>query len=230
MDRRKVALCLLVAGALMLVVGFVPLTGPEIVTEQKVKEVVQYREETKTREEPYTEETVVGTETREDVLLNESVFVMRASTLGRTFDLTAGDVIRIKAHADGLMMLSFSGQGDMYMTLETGKDIEKEITIRKDGEHTLLFSPAAVTEDITIDFDIVRVHEVPLVEKVEKTRTVEYVEKVPYTEEVPYTEQTVRKGGITTYLRYAGVVVMGVGVVMAFLKGPRKSKKRKSRK
>lgn len=215
--------------------GFIPLTRREIVTDEKIKKVTEYKEETKTREEIYTEENIVGFETREEVLFRESAPVTRASTLGKTFELTEGDIIKFKAHADNDMMLSFTGQGEIYMSLEIGTDIEKEFTIKKDGEHSLLYSSALVTQDVVIDFDIVRVYNEPITEDVEKTRTVEYTEKIPYTVEVPYTEKTAKEVEYTLdYLKYlgAGVVVAGLAVyVWGFRKQkPKTGKKARNKK
>lgn len=101
------------------------------------------------------------------------------------------------------------------MSLEMGTDIEKEFTIRKDGEHTMLYSSASVTTDIVINFDVTRIYEAPITEEVEKTRTVEYTEKVPYTEEVPYTEKTAKEEKYTLdLLRYLGAGIAIVGLVL----------------
>lgn len=225
MKRTKGYIALIMVGVIILAAGFIPLTRETIVTEEKIKEEIEYREETKTREEVYTEEEIVGTELKEEVLLRESVPVVRSSTMGKTFELTAGDIVRIKAHSDDTMMLSFTGQGDIYMSLEMGTDIEKEFTIEKDGEHTLLYSPASVTKDIVIDFDIVRVYSAPVVEEVEKTRTVEYTEDVPYTKEVPYTEQVTKEEKYTVgYLKYAGIGVIIAGVALFIWESQKRSK------
>lgn len=213
--KRTYIFATLIAGLILVAAGFIPLERKVIVTEEKMITITEYKEETKTREEPYTEEKIVGTENKEEVLLKESILVVRASTLGKSFDLRAGDILKITAHADDLMMLSFTGQGEMYMSLEVGKDIEKEFTIKKDGEHTLLYSSASVTKDITIDFEITRLYEVPIVEKVEKTRTVQYTEKIPYTTDVPMTEKTARKTIYTLdYLRYLGIGLLMVGAAL----------------
>lgn len=213
MERKKAGTVIMVIGLLILAAGFIPLTKTVVVTEEKTRTITEYREETKTKEEPYIEEKVTGTEKKEEVLLRESILVIRTSILGKTFTLTAGDIIRFKAHADGDMMISFTGQGEIYMSGELGTDIEKEFTIKKDGEHTLLYS-APVAKDITINFDIVRVYNAPVVEKVEKTRIVEYKEKVPYTVEEPYTEQRAREEKYNVwYLQYCGIGVAVAGLL-----------------
>lgn len=214
MERKKAGTVIMVIGLLILAAGFIPLTKTVVVTEEKTRTITEYREETKTKEEPYIEEKVTGTEKKEEVLLRESILVIRTSILGKTFTLTAGDIIRFKAHADGDMMISFTGQGEIYMSGELGTDIEKEFTIKKDGEHTLLYS-APVAKDITINFDIVRVYNAPVVEKVEKTRIVEYKEKVPYTVEEPYTEQRAREEKYNVwYLQYCGIGVAVAGLLL----------------
>ena len=103
MKRTKVSIVIIVVGLLITAAGFVPLTRTSMVTEQKTKEITEYKEETRTKEEPYTEEQVVGTETKEEVLFREQVPVTRGSTLGKTFELTAGDIIKLKAHANDNM-------------------------------------------------------------------------------------------------------------------------------
>lgn len=225
---------IIISGLVILAAGFVPLTRTAIVTEEKISEVTEYKEEVRTREEPYTEETITGTETREEPLFQKSVFATRGSTAGETFQLKAGDIIKFKAHADGEMMISFTGEGEIYMSLVIGTDIEKEFTIRKDGQHTLLYSSASVTEDITINFDIVRVYTVPIVEKVEKTRTVEYTEKVPYTVKVPVTEETAREEKYTlNFLRYAGTGVITFGLFLLLFERkpePRGKREKKGKK
>jgi hypothetical protein len=225
MKRTTLAALIIVLGLLIAAAGVIPLSRRVIVTEEKVMQVTEYREETKTKEETYYEETVIGTEPKEEVLLHESVPVNRGSTLGSTFTLTAGDIVTIKAHSEGgTMMLSFTGQGEIYMGLEVGEDIDKEFTIKKDGEHSLLYSSADVTNDIVIDFDVTREYEEPITEEEEKTRTVEYTEKVPYTVDVPYTEQTARKETYTLdYLKYTGIVVVILGIALYI--AARKSKK-----
>jgi hypothetical protein len=216
MKRTTLAALIIVLGLLIAAAGVIPLSRRVIVTEEKVMQVTEYREETKTKEETYYEETVIGTEPKEEVLLHESVPVNRGSTLGSTFTLTAGDIVTIKAHSEGgTMMLSFTGQGEIYMGLEVGEDIDKEFTIKKDGEHSLLYSSADVTNDIVIDFDVTRKYEEPITKEEEKTRTVEYTENVPYTVDVPYTEQTAKKETYTLdYLRYTGIVVFVLGVAL----------------
>lgn len=54
--NRKIGLAVVIVGLIVLTAGFIPLTREVVVTEEKVKEVTEYREEKKTREEPYTEE------------------------------------------------------------------------------------------------------------------------------------------------------------------------------
>jgi hypothetical protein len=231
MKRTQVGMVVLIVGVIILAAGFFPLTRKVIVTEEKTMETIEYKEETRTREESYYEEEVVGTETKKEVLLEEEVPVVRASTLGKTFELKEGDVIQFEAHADDVMMISFTGLGDMYMSLELGKDIEKEFTIRKTGEHTLLYSSASVTVDIVIDFYIARIYEEEIVEQVEKTRTAEYTERVPYTVETPYTEQTAKKEQYTLdYLRYAGIVIILLGGAIYILSRKPQSSKRKKKK
>ena len=233
MKRTTIGIALIVLGVLIVAAGFIPLMRREIVTEEKTKKVTEYREETKTREETYTEEQIIGFETKDEILFKESVPVTRGSTLGKTFELTEGDIIKIKACADSDMMLSFTGQGEIYMSLEIGTDIEKEFTIKKSGEHNLLYSSALVIQDVVIDFDIVRVYNEPITEEVEKTRTVEYTEKIPYTVDVPYTEKTAKEVEYTLdYPKYlgAGVVVAGLAVyVWGFRKQKPKEKSKKAR-
>ena len=210
----KRTIVVIVLGLVILAAGFIPLTRTVVITEEKTKEVTEYREETKTREEPYTEE-VEKSETKEEVLLRKSITAGKGSTAGMDFDLTKGDQIIFKAHSDDDMIISFLGQKEFYISMEMGKDIEEEFTIKEDGGHTLLYSPLSVTKDIVIDFDIVRVHTVITVEKVEKTKTVEYTESVAYTEEVPYTEDVTKQETYTlNYLRYAGIglVIIGLGI------------------
>lgn len=231
MKRTTLAAIVLVLGLLIVTAGVIPLSRRVIVTEEKVMQVTEYREETRTKEETYYEETVIGTEPKEEVLLHESIPVNRGSTLGSTFTLTAGDTITIKAHSEGgTMMLSFTGQGEVYMGLEVGEDIDKEFTIGKDGEHSLLYSSADVTKDIVIDFDVTRKYEEPITKEEEKTRTVEYTENVPYIVDVPYTEQTARKETYTLdYLKYTGIVVAVLGIVLyvTFRKSKKDTESRK---
>lgn len=224
MKRIHLALVVVIVGLLVVTAGFIPLTKTVVVTEQKTKEVIIYREETKTKVEMYTEEQVIGTESKQEVLLKESIPVVRGSTSGKTFSLTAGDIIIFKAHSTDTMMISFTGQGEIYMSIEMGTDIEKEFTIKKDGEHTMLYSPASVTTDIVIDFDIIRIYEAPITEEVEKTREVEYTERVPYTEEVPYTEKTAKEEKYTLdLLKYLGAGIAIVGLVL-YIWGKRSKK------
>lgn len=231
MKRTHLYTAIIILGVVVLVGGFIPLTRTVTVTEEKITQVTEYREEAKTREEPYTEEVVIGTEPREEVLMRESLPVVRGSTMGGSFELTAGDVIIFRAHSDNDMMVSFSGQGEIYMTLEVGTDIEKEITIKKDGEHTLLYSSASVTTDIVIDFDIVRMYSAPIVEEVEKTRTVEYTEKVPYTVDVPVTEKVAQEETYTvSYFRYLGIIVIIMGVGLFIWERQKKPKSKKKKK
>lgn len=226
MKRTKLGTVLIVLGFLLLAAGFVPLTRRVIITEEKIMETVEYKEETKTREETYYEETVVGTESKEEVLLEETITVMPGGTPGTTFELTEGDIIKLEAHADSEIMLTFSGQGEVYLGSEIGTDIEKEFTIKKGGEHTLLYSSRSVTEAAVVDFYLVRVYEEDIVEEVEKTMTVEYTEQVPYTVEVPITEKTAQKEQYTLdYLKYAGIVVVVVGVAVYLSQKPKSKKK-----
>jgi hypothetical protein len=230
MKRTHLYTVVMILGVVVLAAGFIPLTRTVTATEEKITQVTEYREETKTREEPYTEEVIIGTEPREEVLLRESLPVVRGSTMGESFELTVGDVIIFKAHSDSNMMVSFSGQGEIYMTLEVGTDIEKELTIKKDGEHTLLYSSASVTTDIVIDFDIVRVYSASIVEKVEKTRTVEYTEKIPYTVDVPVTEKVAQEETYTLdYLRYLGIIVIIMGVGLSIWERQKKPKPKKKK-
>ena len=232
MKLRHIYMTVIIIGVLILAAGFIPLTRTVPVTEEKMTQVTEYKEEVKTKEEVYTEEVVTGSEQKEEVLWRKSVPVLAGSTMGETFALTAGDIITLKATSDSDIMLSFTGQGDIYMTLEIGKTIEKEFTIKNDGDHTLLYSPASVTEDAVIDFDIVRVYDAPVVEEVEKTRTVEYTENVPYTTEVPIVEKTTREEQYTVdFLRYIGISVAAFGV-FSYLQETRKKpvSKRKKKK
>ena len=231
MNRTKWSLIIIILGVILLIAGFIPFTRTEIVTEEKIVEETEYRKEVKTTEEVYTEEQVVGEEEKEEVLWKDSIPVARASTMGKEFELREGDIIVFKAYSDDDMMISFTGQSYVYMSIEIGKEIEKEFTIKADGVHTLLYSPASVTADIVIDFDIVRKYVQPIVEPVEKTRTVEYTEKVPYTVKVPMTEQTAREEYYTLNgFRYAGIGIMVIGAVLV-LQGkksgapPKKSRK-----
>lgn len=237
MNLTKVSIVIIIGGLIILAAGFIPLTRTVIVTEEKTKEIIEYREETKTKketktkEEPYTEE-ITESETREEVLLKESIPVAKGSTSGTTFELTAGDVIIFKAHSDDDMIISFIGGKEFYISMEIGKHIEKEFTIKEDGEHTLLYSPVSVTKDIVIDFDITRVHTVTVVKKVEKTRTVEYTEdvesteKVPYTVEVPYTEEIPQEEKYTLKpLRYIGIGVVLIGLVLFYGESKKSRKK-----
>ncbi|MBU6996617.1 MAG: hypothetical protein HXS41_06470 [Theionarchaea archaeon] len=225
MKRTALATLIIVVGLLVAVAGIIPLSRRVIVTEEKIMQVTEYREENRTKEEIYYEETVIGTESREEILLHESIPVTRGSTLGSTFTLTAGDIVTVKAHSEGgNMMLSFTGQGEIYMGLEVGEDIDQEFTIKKDGEHSLLYSSADVTKDIVIDFDVIRKYEESITEEEERTRTVEYTEKVPYLVDVPYTEQTAGKETYTLdYLRYTGIVIVVLGT--ALYMASRKSKR-----
>ncbi len=231
MKRTKLGTILIAMGLLLLAAGFVPLTKRVIVTEEKVIETVEYKEETKTREEPYYEETVVGTESKEEVLLEDTITVMPGGTPGTIFELTERDIIKLEAHADNEIMLTFSGQGEVYIGSEIGTDIEKEFTIKKGGEHTLLYSSRSLTDAAVVDFYLVRFYEEDIVEKVEKTRTVEYTEQVPYTVEVPIIEKTAKKEQYTLdYLKYAGIGVVVVGVVVYLSQRPKAKKKSKSKK
>ncbi|MBU7015942.1 MAG: hypothetical protein HXS44_00420 [Theionarchaea archaeon] len=233
MKRTHLYTAMIILGIVVLAGGFIPLTRTVTATEERITQVTEYREETRTKEEPYIEEVVIGTEPREEVLLRDSIPVVRGSTLGKSFELTAGDVIIFEAHSDSDMMVSFSGQGEIYMTLEVGTDIEKEITIKKDGEHTLLYSSASVTTDIVIDFDIVRVYNAPIVEEVEKTRTTEYTEKIPYTVDVPVIEKVAQEETYTLgYFRYLGitVIIMGGGLFIWERQKKPKSKMKKKQK
>lgn len=225
MKRTTLAMVVIVLGLLVVVAGIIPLNRRVIVTEEKIMQVTEHREESRTKEETYTEETVIRTETKKETLLQEEISVTPGSTLGSTFTLVAGDIITLKAHSEGgSMMLSFTGQGEVYMGLDVGEDIEQEFTIRKDGEHSLLYSSADVSKDIVIDFVVIRIYEEPITEKEEKTRTVEYTETVPYTVDVPYTEQTAKKESYTLdHLKYVGIVVIILGVALYTVS--RKSKK-----
>lgn len=230
MKRTKAGTILIVLGFLLIAAGVVPLTRRVIVTEEKVIETVEYREETKTRQETYYEETVVGTESKEDVLLEDTVTALPGGTPGSLFDLEEGDIITLEAHADNEIMLTFSGQGEIYISSEIGTDIEREFVIKKGGQHTLLYSSRSVTESAVIDFYLVRMYEEDIVEEVEKTRTVEYTEQVPYTVEVPIIEKTAQKEQYTLdYLRYAGIGVVVIGVVVYLLQRPKSKKKSKKK-
>lgn len=216
--NRKIGLAVVIVGLIVLAAGFIPLTREVVVTEEKAKEVTEYREEKKTREEPYTEE-VEKTETKEEVLLRESITVRKASTFGEDFELTAGDKIIFKAHSDDDMIISFFGKKEFYLSMEISKDIEREFIIKEDGGHTLLYSPLSVTEDIVIDFDILRVYTATTTEEVEKTKTVEYTEKVPYTVKVPYTEEVTKEEEYTLdYLKYLGAALVITGLVLVVYK------------
>lgn len=218
----RIGTAVVIVGLIILAVGFIPLTRAVTVTEEKIKEVTEYREETKTREEPYTEE-IETSETKEEVLLRESISVMKGSTAGKDFELTSGDVIIFKVHSDDDMIISFFGPGAFYLSMEVSKDIEREFTIKEDGSHSLLYSPLSVTEDIIIDFDIVRSYTATVTETVEKTKTVEYTEKVPYTVEVPYTEEVTKEEKYSLDpLKYLGVGMVIVGLVL-LVGGLRKS-------
>jgi uncharacterized protein YjeT (DUF2065 family) len=213
-SMKHTGLIAIVIGVVIITAGFIPLTKTVISEETKLKEEIEYTTETKTREEPYTEE-VTATESKEEILLKESITAQKGSTAGKEFDLKEGDVIIFKAHSDDDMIISFIGKKEFYISMRMGKDIEEEFTIQEDGMHTLLYSPLSVTEDIVIDFDITRVYTETTVETVEKTKTVEYTEQVPHTKEVPYTEEVSTKEEYTLdYLRYAGVLVVIIGVVL----------------
>lgn len=231
MKRTKVGITLMVAGLIMLAAGFIPLTRKIVVTEEKVMETTEYTEEVRTREEPYTEEVLIGTEPQEEILLRDAIPVVRASTLGKTFELKEGDKILFKAHSDDTMLISFTGKGEIYMSLEKGTDIEKEFIIEEDGEHSLLYSSGSVADDIVISFDIVRVYLSPITETVEKTRTVEYTEQVPYTELVPYTERTAKDEKYSvSYLRYIGAIAAGAGLVLYVRESTKKQSQKKVKK
>lgn len=214
MNLNRKSVFLIILGMILVIAGFIPFTRTDIVTGETLMEKTEYTEEVKTKEEVYTEEQVVGEEEKTETIWKESVTATRASTKGKEFELKKGDTIYLTAHADDTVMISFSGQGYVYLSMEMGTDIEKEYTIQADGTHTLLYSPASVTSDTTIDFEIVRTYVQPIVESVEKTRTVEYTEKVPHTVHVPVTEQTARYEQYTlSYLRYLGVAIMALGGV-----------------
>ena len=231
MKRTKVGTTLIVLGFLLVAAGVIPLTRRVIVTQEKVIETVEYKEETKTRQETYYEETVVGTESKKEVLLEDTVTASPGGTPGSLFDLTEGDIITLEAHADNEIMVTFSGQGEIYISSEIGTDIEKEFVIKKGGQHTLLYSSRSVVESAVIDFYVVRMYEEDIVEQVEKTRTVEYIEQVPYTVEVPITEKTAQKEQYTLdYLRYAGIGVIIIGVVVYLQRPKSKKSKKKSKK
>ncbi|MBU7031067.1 MAG: hypothetical protein HXS53_00925 [Theionarchaea archaeon] len=208
-----------VLGVILLIAGFIPFTKTVVITEEKSVEETEYREELKAREEVYTEEEVVGEEEKEEVLWKDSIPVTRASTMGKEFELKKGDIIVFKAHSDDDMMISFTGQGYVYMSIEIGERIEKEFTIMADGAHTLLYSSASVTTDIVIDFTIMRKFIQPIVEAVEKTRVVEYTERVPYTVEVPIVEQSAREEPYTIEgFRYAGMGILVIGIFLLLQK------------
>lgn len=219
MNRMSVAI--VIVGLVMLGAGFIPLTRTVTVTEEKVKEVIEYREETtyreetKTKEEPYTEE-VTEDEIKEEVLLRESIDVKKSSTHTERFELTAGEVIIFNVHSEGEMLISFKGVAIAYISI--GKDFEAEVPIEVSGEYTLTYS---TMEDATIDFDIVKTYTVSVVKTVEKTRTVTctenvpYTEEIPYTVEVPYTEDVSKKETYTLdYLKYVGIGITAVGLAL----------------
>jgi hypothetical protein len=228
MKHMKIGMIVIILGLVVVLAGFIPLTRRAIVIEEKIMEETEYRKETKTKEESYTEEVITGTESREEILLRESIPVMRGSTSGKRFELTAGDIIKFRAHSDEEMMISFTGQGEIYMSLEIGTDIEREFTVKKDGEYSLLYSSASVLKDIVIDFDIFRIYEEPVTELIEKIRTVEYMETVPYTVQVPYVEKTATEEQYTvTYFKYGGIGLLLVGAIICILsKKPSEQKKR----
>lgn len=230
MKHTTVAKALVVVGIIILAAGFVPLTRKVIVTEEKIIQQVKYREETKTREETYIEEKVISTETTQDVLLEDSISVRGGANLGNTFDLDQGDTIILQASSDDRMLLTFSGQGILYIANEVGTDFDKEFTIEKTGEHNLLYSSASVVVDIVVDFYVVRVYEDPIVEEIEKTRTVEYTEEVPYTVDVPIIEKTAKKETYTlNYLRYIGIACIAAGIAVWFVQS-KSGKGRKEKK
>ncbi|MGD2247166.1 MAG: hypothetical protein PVF58_02085 [Candidatus Methanofastidiosia archaeon] len=211
---KYTGLIAVVIGVVLIAAGFIPLTKTVISEETKIKEEIEYTTETKTREEAYTEE-VTTTESKEEILLKESIIAQKGSTAGKEFDLKEGDTIIFKAHSDDDMIISFIGKTEYYISMQMGKDIEEEFTIQEDGRHTLLYSPLSVNKDIVIDFDITRVYTEIKVETVEKTKPVEYTEEVPHTKEVPYTEEvSTEKVYTLDYVRYAGVLVVIIGVVL----------------
>jgi hypothetical protein len=215
MNRVPWSLLIIVIGVLIAIAGFIPFTQTTIVTTETVMEKTEYREEVKTREEVYTEEKIVGEEEREEPLWKETITAHKASTAGREFELKRGDTILFAAHSENDIMISFTGQGHVYMSMEVGTDIEKEFSIKADGTHTLLYSPASVKEDAVIAFHIVRITLEPITESVEKTRTVEYTERIPYTVEVPITEQIPREDRYTiTPLRYCGMGIIIIGGIL----------------
>jgi hypothetical protein len=231
MNYTAVAKILVVIGVIILAAGFVPLTRKVIVTEEKTIQQIEYKEETKTEQETYIEENIIDTETKQEVLLEESISVIGGANLGNTFELTEGDIIALHASSEDKMLLTFSGQGILYIANEVGTNFEREFTIEKTGEHNLLYSSASVAVDIVIDFYVVRVYENPIVEEVEKTRTVEYTEKVPYTVDVPIIERTAKKETYTLgYLRYIGIACIAAGIVAYAMVSQSKSVKNGNRK
>jgi hypothetical protein len=202
-------------GVILLFAGFIPFTRKAVHTTETMMETTEYREEVRTREEVYTEEKIVGEEEKEEVLWEETITVMKASTMGKEFELNKGDTILFSAHSESDIMISFTGQGHIYMSMDVGRDVEKECVIQADGTHTLLYSSASVREDAIITFKIVRISLQPITESVEKTRTVEYTERVPYTVEVPITEQTLSEVRSTFgELRYCGLGIMVIGGIL----------------
>ena len=234
---KHVSVVVVIAGLIILVVGFIPLTRTITVTEEKVKEAVEYREETKyreetrTREEPYTEE-ITEDETREEVILRESIEARKSSTYKKKFELTAGDVIIFKFNSEDDIIVSFVGpaafMGPAIGYIATGKSYEEKIIIEQGGEYTLTYS---ANDDTIIDFDIYKTYTVSVVKKVEKTKTVTYTEKVPYAEKVPYivnvpyTEETTEEEEYTLeYLKYAGGCLIVVGLALLIIARKQKGK------
>ena len=59
MKRTALATLIIVVGLLVAVAGIIPLSRRVIVTEEKIMQVTEYREENRTKEEIYYEETVI---------------------------------------------------------------------------------------------------------------------------------------------------------------------------
>ena len=231
LSMKRVSVAVVIAGLIIVLVGFIPLTRTVTVTEEKVKEVVEYREETKyreetrTKEEPYTEEITVD-ETKEEVIFRESVKVRKSKTYNKEFELATGDVIIFKFNSEDDVFVTFMGPGVVYIT--SGKNYEEKITVREGGVFTLTYSAPS---DTTCDFDIYKTYTVSVVKTVEKTRTVTYTEEVPYTENVPYTvsvpytEETTKEETYTLdYLKYAGSGLIIVGLALYILTRMQKRK------